>query len=78
MILSNCSICSGAKIDVQDKDGLTPLMVAAMKGCESTFDVMVKTEEGIRVVKKALLQLAQGKSQQPIKHQTNEHLDVSK
>ena len=51
-------------------------MLAAVKGCESTFDVMVKTEEGIRVVKKALFQLAQGQSQ-PIKHQTNEHLNVS-
>lgn len=76
MILSNCFIYSGAKIDVQDKNGLTPLMLAAMKRCESTFEVMVKTEEGIRVVKEALLQLAQGQSQ-PIKHQTNEHLNVS-
>ena len=52
-------------------------MLAAMKGCESTFDVMVKTEEGVRVVKKALLQLSQGQCQ-PSKHQTNELLDVSK
>lgn len=69
---SKCSICSGAKLDVQDKGGLTPLMLAAVKGCESTFDVMVQTEEGIGIVKQTLLDLAQGK------HQNSEHLNVSK
>ena len=76
MILSNCFVYSGAKIDVQDKDSLTPLMLAAVKGCESTFNVMVQTKEGIGIVKKALLDLAQGQPQLS-KHQTNEHLNVS-
>ena len=74
---SKCSICSGAKLDVQDKGGLTPLMLAAMNRCESTFNVMVQTEEGIRVVKQTLLDLARGQPQLR-KHQNNEHLNVSK
>ena len=39
-------------------------MIAAIKRCERAFDVMVKTEEGIMVVKKTLLQLAQVSSQE--------------
>ena len=34
-------------------------MTAATEKCERAFDVMVQTEEGIRVVKQTLLDLAQ-------------------
>ena len=71
-------ICSGAKLGVKDKDGLTPLMLAAIERCESTFDVMVKTEEGIVAVKKTLLYLAQVSPQEG-GHQTtfSEYLKVN-
>ena len=39
-------------------------MLAAIEGCKSTFDEMVKTNEGIKVVKKTLLHLAQDQPQQ--------------
>ena len=71
-------ICRGAEQDVQDKDGLTPLMLAAINGCESTFTAMVQTEEGVKVVKNTLLHLAQGQHQLA-GHETtvSEHLKVS-
>ena len=71
-------ICSGAELGAQDKDDLTPLMLAAINGRESTFNVMIKTEEGIKVVRNTLLQLAQGQHQLA-GHKTtvSEHLKVS-
>ena len=51
-------------------------MLAAVKGCESTFDVMVQTAEGAGIVKQTLLYLAQGQPQLG-KHQINDHLNVS-
>ena len=50
-------LCSGAKLDVQDKDGFTPLMVAATKGCERTFDEMVKSKDGMRAFKETLFRM---------------------
>ena len=52
-------------------------MLAAMNGCESTFNVMVQTEEGIGIAKQTLLGLAQGQPQLS-EHQNNERLNVSK
>ena len=51
-------------------------MLAAINGCESTFNVMVQTEEGIRMVKQTLLDLAQGQPEHA-SHKTTEHLKVS-
>ena len=50
-------LCSGAKLDVQDQDGFTPLMVAATKGCERTFDVIVKSKDGMKVFKETLFRV---------------------
>ena len=59
----------GAELDARDKDGLTPLMVAAVQKCEMTFDLMVQTKDGARVVKSTLLSLAQAHGQlQPISY----------
>ena len=71
-------ICSGAKLGVEDKDGHTPLMIAAIERSERAFDVMVKTEEGIMVVKKTLLYLAQVSSQEGGRQTTfSEYLKVN-
>lgn len=49
-----------------------------MKGCESTFDGMVKTEEAIAVVKQTLLDLAQGQPEHAGHKSTgSKHLKVS-
>ena len=59
----------GAELDARDKDGLTPLMVAAVQKHEMTFDLMVQTDEGARVLKSTLLSLVQAHDQlQPISH----------
>ena len=47
-----------------------------MNKCESTFDVMVQSEEGIGVVKQTLLDLARGQPEHA-NHKTTEHLKVS-
>ena len=81
MILVQLSqLCSGAKLDVQDKDGFTPLMLAAIKGCERTFDVMVKSKDGMTVFKETLFRKLVEDSLQLGGHQTNvsEQLNVSK
>ena len=53
-------------------------MLAAMNRCESTFNAMMKTEEGIGVVKQTLFDLAQGQPEHA-SHKTtgSEHLKVS-
>lgn len=73
-------ICSGAKLDVQDKDGFTPLMLAAIKGCEGAFDVMVKSKDGMTVFKGTLFRKLVEDSFQLGGHQTSvsEQLNVSK
>ena len=71
-------ICRGAECDVKDKDGFTPLMLAAINRCENTFNEMVRRPEGVEVVRNTLLHLAQGQHQLP-DHETtvSEHLKVS-
>lgn len=62
---------------MEDKDGHTPIMVAAIERCEKAFDLMVKAKDGIRVVEKALLHLAQASPQQCGNQTTfNKHLKV--
>ena len=71
-------LCSGARLEIQDKEGVTPLMLAAIKKRERTFDAMVKTEVGIRLVKQTLLNPAQGQPQRAGRQSTAgpEHLEV--
>ena len=70
-------ICSGAELGAKDKDGLTPLMLAAVNRCENTFNAMVQTEEGIKVVRNTLLHLAQGHQLPGHESTVSEHLKVS-
>ena len=71
-------ICSGAEPGIQDKDGLTPLILAAINGCENTFNEMVQKPEGVEVIRKTLLHLAQGQHQLAGHEATvSEHLKVS-
>lgn len=53
-------------------------MLAAIQKRERTFDVMVKTEAGIRLVKQTLLNPAQDKPQRAGRQSTvgPEHLEV--
>ena len=53
-------------------------MLAAIKKRERTFDEMVKTEVGIRLVKQTLLNPAQGQPQHAGRQSTvgPEHLEV--
>lgn len=65
----------GAELDAEDKDGLTPLMLAAVAKCEMTFSVMLKYEDGARILENSLQYLAQAHDQpQLISH----HNSVSK
>lgn len=58
-----CIYCSGAELGAQDEDGLTPLMLAAAKNCETTFNLMLISKDGAKLVRNTLLFLAQAQGQ---------------
>lgn len=58
-----CIYHSGAELGAQDEDGLTPLMLAAAKNCEMTFNLMLISKDGAKVVRNTLLFLAKAHGQ---------------